>query len=248
MLRGIFALLLLVPLTAACGIPATVLSLLGVQGATMAAGRVWSRAMLLAVGARVRYRDRDRAFAHLPCIYLANHESNVDIWALIRILPVSTRFVAKAELFRIPVVGWAMASAGFISVDRTNRQKAIQSLRDAGQRIRAGAPVVLFPEGTRSRSGELQPFKKGPFHLALQAQVPVVPVAILGSGRVQPAGSIRAKAGPVEVRFLPAIPPEEYVPRGPEALRERVREAIAAALADDPGAAVPPAAARATAP
>jgi 1-acyl-sn-glycerol-3-phosphate acyltransferase len=192
--------------------------------------------MLWAVGARVEYRGLEHLRARLPCLFISNHESNVDIWALARVLPAATRFVAKESLFRVPIIGWAMAAGGFVSIDRANRSRAIESLRIAAERIRAGRPVVLFPEGTRSRTGTLLPFKKGAFHLALQAGVPLVPIAIAGSGRVMPAGTIRLRPGPVLVQVLPPLEVTEFLPDDHEGLLNSVhrliREALEQAAAD----------------
>jgi len=235
-LRGLWAFLVFTLVTPLCGIPAAVISLLR-RGSdvTMRVGRLWSRAMLWAVGARVRYEEIERMTARLPCIYISNHQSNVDIWALIRVLPAATRFVAKESLFRVPALGWAMAASGFIPIDRSNRGRAIRSLRAAAARIRDGRPVVLFPEGTRSPDGTLGEFKKGPFHLALQAGVPLVPIAISGSGSILPPRSIRCRPGPVLVRFLEPIDPTPFAPSDHDGLRAAVRRAIAGALEEPAG-------------
>jgi 1-acyl-sn-glycerol-3-phosphate acyltransferase len=229
--RGIIAMLVLILVTVFFGVTSAVVNLVRRESdATMRLGRLWSRAMLAVTGARVTYFGLENLRASQPCVYISNHQSNVDIWALICVLPVSTRFVAKEELFRIPALGWAMAGAGFVSIDRGNRSKAIRSLELAAQKIRAGRSLVLFPEGTRSRSGELGPFKKGPFHLAVQAGVPLVPVAIKGSGRIVPPHSIRVRPGPVEVRVLPPVAIEPFLPNDYLGLRRDVHARIAAAL------------------
>jgi 1-acyl-sn-glycerol-3-phosphate acyltransferase len=231
MLRGLWACVVLVVATLACGIPAAVFSLIAPGSfATMRMGRLWGGAMLRAVGARVRYEGLDAAVAALPCVYISNHQSNVDIWALIRVLPLPTQFVAKQSLFRIPVLGWAMAASGFIPIDRTNRSRAIRSLRAAAQRVRDGRPAVLFAEGTRSKDGRLGRFKKGPFHLALSAGVPVVPVAISGSWSVMPPGSFRVCPGPVRVRFLPRVEVQSFDPEDSAGLMAAVHAAIDAAI------------------
>jgi 1-acyl-sn-glycerol-3-phosphate acyltransferase len=231
MLRGLWAFVVLVVTTVLIGVPAALISLLR-RGSdvTMRMGRMWSRIMLAAVGARVRYEGLERGTSRLPCIYISNHQSNVDIWALISVLPPATRFVAKQSLFRVPALGWAMAASGFIPIDRRNRGRAIRSLRAAGERIRDGRPVVLFAEGTRSKSGLLGDFKKGPFHLAVQAGVPVIPIAISGSGKVLPPRSLWVRPGPVVVRFLSSIDVSPFQPDDPRGLLEAVHRAIAEQL------------------
>jgi 1-acyl-sn-glycerol-3-phosphate acyltransferase len=227
MVRGLFASALFVAITALLGFSAAVAQLVRPRSdAIMRLGRLWSRTMLWAVGARVTYTGLEHTRTHLPCIFVSNHESNVDIWALIRVLPAPTRFVAKQSLFRVPFMGWAMSAGGFIPIDRGKRNRAIRSLGVAAERIRAGRPVLLFAEGTRSRDGTLQPFKKGPFHLALKARVPLVPVAIRGSWEVMRPGSLRVKPGPVHVEFLPAVDPGEFLPNDTKGLSHRMRETI----------------------
>jgi len=237
MLRAVYAQIVFVLATLVLGGLAFVGSLLRPgSDICMRMGRAWSRAMLSAMGARVTYEGVEHSRAVRPCVYIANHQSNVDIWVLIRVLPLHTRFVAKQSLFRIPVMGWAMAAAGFIPIDRRNRGRAIESLRLAATRIRQGRSVVLFPEGTRSKDGRLLPFKKGPFHLALEAGVPVVPVAIHGSGRVLPSRAIRPRPGPVLVRFLEPVPVAAYEPRNHAGLLEEVRRRIEEELGEAPAA------------
>ena len=125
-----------------------------------------------------------------PFLLMSNHQSALDIFALLSGLPVSFKFIAKRELFRIPVFGWAMKRAGYISIDRNNPREALKAIEESAQKIKDGTVVLIFPEGHRSRNGRLQPFMKGGFSLASRAGVPVVPLAITGSFAVQPKGSI----------------------------------------------------------
>jgi len=198
----------------------------------MTVGRAWSRINLSAVGARVRWERLDLARAHAPCIYVSNHQSNVDIWALIAVLPKRTRFVAKQSLFKVPILGWAMRVSDFIPIDRANRTKAIRSLAEAATKIRGGRSVVLFAEGTRSAGDTLAPFKKGPFHLALAAGVPIVPVAISGSGAVMPPHGLNVRPGPVRVQFCDPIDVTPYQPKNITGLLDTVHQTIAQVLAE----------------
>jgi 1-acyl-sn-glycerol-3-phosphate acyltransferase len=231
MLRGLWTFVVFLLITPGLALAALAVSLFHPRSDfVMRVGRLWSRALLAAVGARVEYSGVPPERWPQPCIFLSNHQSNVDIWALIAVLPHSTRFVAKQVLFRIPAMGWAMSAAGFVPIDRANRARAIRSLELAAAQVRAGMSVVLFPEGTRSRTGELQPFKKGPFHLAVRAGVPVLPLAISGSWRVMPPRGMRVHPGPVHVRALPPIDPGSFEADDHEGLRLRTRQVIEEAL------------------
>jgi 1-acyl-sn-glycerol-3-phosphate acyltransferase len=231
MLRKIFSFLALVALTVLLGVPAFIIGAFRRRSEmTSRLGRLWSRGMLAAVGARVEFLGLEHATGDAPCVFIANHQSNVDIWVLLRVLPLRTRFVAKQSLFRFPVLGWAMTVAGFIPIDRKNVGRAVQSLGLAVHRIREGDSVILFAEGTRSRDGRLQEFKKGPFHLALQAGVPIVPVAISGSWQVLPPGTWRVTPGPVRARFLPPMDVAPYLPKDVQGLRAAVHSALREAL------------------
>lgn len=167
------------------------------------APRVWSRILLAAAGVRVViHGDEHRRGAQH--VFVANHVSWFDVFAMAAHLRWF-KFVAKAELFRIPLFGPAMRAAGMISVDRKNQKSAHGSIREAADRIHEGASVILFPEGTRGSSYALRPFKKGAFVLAIEAQAPVVPVAIHGSIAVQAKGVWRVRPGTVHLHFLPPI-------------------------------------------
>jgi len=232
MLRGIWAFFTLGVVSVALSLPVVVILPLVPRWnhLPMVMARLWSRIMLRVVGARVTYHDPHDALGRSKCVFIANHCSNVDIWALARVLPLGSRFVAKQELFRVPVLGWAMAASGFISIDRSNRAEAIRSLRQAAEKVRAGPPVILFPEGTRSRDGRLKPFKKGAFHLAMQAGVPLIPVAIKGTFQIMPPGSLRVRPGPVDVFFEQAVDVTGHEPERSDRLSQTVRAAIARRL------------------
>jgi 1-acyl-sn-glycerol-3-phosphate acyltransferase len=161
-----------------------------------------------------------------PVIFASNHESALDIWVLFQVLPRSFRFVAKQELFEIPVFGAYMRLGGHIPVDRRNRARAVQSLRQAGETVRAGTSLVVFPEGTRSRDGLVHPFKKGPFVVAQAAGVPVIPVAIAGSGRVTPKDAIAVVPGTIRVAVGEPVDPRAF--SGKDALLVEVRRRVIA--------------------
>jgi 1-acyl-sn-glycerol-3-phosphate acyltransferase len=233
MLRGLLTILTFVVSTTVLGLIAIVAGLVtGRREIVFRLGRLWSRTHLRVMGITPVYSGLQHAAGTAPRIFLANHLSTLDIWVVAPALPDTTRFVSKRSIFWIPVLGQAMAVAGFIPIDRTDRTRAIRSLGRASQRIRDGESVILFPEGTRSRDGRLGRFKRGAFHLAFEAGVPVVPVAISGTGRVVRPRSIVVHPGPVEVTFLPPIDPADH-PNDLEGLLARTRKAIVARLGPD---------------
>ncbi|MDX9709749.1 MAG: lysophospholipid acyltransferase family protein [Trichloromonas sp.] len=196
--------------------------------------RLWARVGLRLAGVRLKVSGREHLRAGEPVIYMSNHASNFDILALFAGLPGQFRWLAKEELFRIPLFGLAMRRAGYIPLDRSDRRKALHSMTEAAKRIRGGASVVIFPEGTRSADGILQPFKKGGFLIALKAGVPVQPVAISGSFAVMPKSSRRIHGGLIEVRILPAIATAELAAADTEKLLATVQGRIESAVEDCP--------------
>lgn len=233
MFRGLLTILTFVVVTTVLGLVAIVSGI--VTGRTTVVfrfGRLWARAHLKVMGIAPVYSGLEHAAGTAPRIFLPNHLSTLDIWVMAPVLPVTTRFVSKRTIFWIPVLGQAMAVAGFIPIDRQDRASAIRSLSRATETIRGGASVILFPEGTRSRDGRLARFKRGAFHLALEAGVPVVPVAISGTFHVVKPRSIVVRPGPVHVTFLPPIDVAGYA-GDLEGLMAKVRSEIASRLAKD---------------
>ena len=163
--------------------------------------RDWSRWILRSAGTPVVVEGRERIPHSGPVVYASNHSSMFDIWALSAALPGSTRFVAKQELARIPLLGPAMLRAGHVIIDRSNRARAFEAYEQAARTVRGGISAIVFPEGTRSRSGELLPFKNAPFGLAIAAQVPVVPVYVDGTFRILPKGAWRLRRMPIRIRI-----------------------------------------------
>lgn len=233
MLRGLLTILTFLVVTTVLGVAAIVAGLVtGRTTVVFRLGRLWARAHLKVMGIAPTYSGLEHAAGEAPRVFLANHLSTLDIWALVPVLPATTRFVSKRTIFWIPVLGQAMAIAGFIAIDRKDRTSAIRSLGRAAQTIRRGASVILFPEGTRSRDGRLGPFKRGSFHLALDAGVPVVPVAISGTFDVVKPRSIVVHRGPVHVSFGPPILATVYA-GDPDGLMAKVRSEIASRLPAD---------------
>ncbi len=194
--------------------------------------RFWARVGLRLAGVGLRVEGQEHIPRGQAVIYMPNHQSNFDILALFASLPVQFRWLAKEELFHIPLFGFAMRRTGYIPVDRSDRKKAIESMKEAARRIGEGASVIVFPEGTRSPDGRLLPFKKGGFLLALQAQVPVVPVAITGSRDIMPKKSRWIQGGTIHVRIFPPVPTEARGAEDRDSFIETVRQPIAAAVGE----------------
>ncbi len=162
-------------------------------------------------------------------LFMSNHESWLDIPAMFAAVPGSLRMVSKAGLMQIPVVGPAMERAGFIAVDRKNRPKAIKQLELAKERLLSGISIWMAPEGTRSRDGELLPFKKGGFHLAMSLSLPIVPVFIEGSRDVMPADSLSINTNKaITVHFCEPISTKGLEKSDMAALIEKTRASIVA--------------------
>jgi 1-acyl-sn-glycerol-3-phosphate acyltransferase len=134
-------------------------------------------------------------------IFMMNHNSNLDAPAVFMTIPGPVRVLGKKELFRLPVLATAMRMGGFVPVDRSNREKAIESARSAARIAASGASFLIAPEGTRSRTGDLLPFKKGGFHIAIDSQVPILPVTVVGAFELMPPGSYAIRPGVIEIYF-----------------------------------------------
>jgi 1-acyl-sn-glycerol-3-phosphate acyltransferase len=188
------------------------------------AAREWGRAMLRGTGIRVEVEGRESLDPATPKVYIANHASQVDIWALLAELPGTVRFVYKKGMDWIPLMGIAMRAARHIPIKRQVKSAAFAAYDEAAGYIRAGSSAVVFAEGTRSRNGKLMPFKKGPFVLAIAAQAPVVPVFCEGTFVLMPRGSWSPRRGTVVLRIGAAIPTVgmTYEDRAPLADRTRV--------------------------
>jgi 1-acyl-sn-glycerol-3-phosphate acyltransferase len=186
----------------------------------------WGKSILLVSAVRVTSTGVDPQFGGHSYIYMCNHQSNFDIPVLFSALPVQFRWLAKAELFKIPIFGSGMRGAGYISIDRSNRKSAFQSLAQAADMIRNGTSVMIFPEGTRSSDGQLLPFKKGGFMLAVDAGVPIIPIKIYGTHEVMPKGRLLVRHRRVMIQVGSPIETSGYTRKTKEALMVRVRDAM----------------------
>lgn len=172
-----------------------------------------------------------------PYVYMANHQSHYDIPCIYSVVPAPLRFLTKKELRWIPFLGWSIWIAGYVFIDRKKREDAFASIARAAEDFtRKGHAITVFPEGTRTRDGKLQPFKKGGFHLALEAGAQVVPIGITGTFHVLPRGSMNVRPGEVTVRVGVPIDTSKYRRNNREdlaALQAEVRTAIESLLREE---------------
>lgn len=187
-----------------------------------------SRLGIRVAGVRVEVVGRQNLDPAQPYLFMANHVSNIDPPLLTPLLERRISVLAKIELFRIPIFGTAMRLAGFVPVDRGKREAAIDSVREAVRVMQSGMSMLVYPEGTRSPDGKLLPFKKGPFHLAMDAGIPVLPITMVGLYETWPKGKFRLTPGTVTVIFHPAIDPKQIGDR--DRLMMAVRDAIESGL------------------
>ena len=192
--------------------------------------RSWANSILFVSGIKVTISGQDNLIPDRPVIYMVNHQSNFDIPVLLGRLPVQFRWLAKAELFRIPILGRGMRGAGYISIDRSNRKSAMQSLVRAAETIRTGTSVLIFPEGTRSLDGNLAAFKKGGFVLTVDAGVPVIPMIICGTWPIMPKNRWMIRPQPVTLDILPAVDTSVYSRKTKDDLMEKVHRTMESAI------------------
>lgn len=188
--------------------------------------KYWGRSIVLAAGIRLSIEGQDRVDWSNRYVLIANHHSYMDIPVLVCAVPQPVRFMAKKSLFQIPIFGWGLKAGGFIPIDRKNRGTAGQSFSLAGERIRKGNTIVVFPEGGRSRQYRMMEFKKGAFLLALKSKLPILPAAIVGNYEVMPATRLRIVPGPVVVKLSAPIEPGSYSVREINDLVGHTRELI----------------------
>ena len=188
--------------------------------------RLWSRMVLGISRVQVRVRGLAKLDPGGAYLFAANHLSMFDIFAFMGRLPFDFRFVAKASLFQWPFVGWHLKRAGYIRVDRRHPRQTLRAFRAAGDQIRSGASVVIFPEGTRTWGKAVAPFKRGSFLLARQTGAAIVPVTIVGSHRRLPRGSLLIQPGKMEIIIHEPIPRDRYRDLKLDALSRQVRGTI----------------------
>ena len=234
-LRTILTAIAVVLVTTVLGLTVIIAALLGVKdkpgGIYDNVPRWWSVWVLWAAGIKVRVHGLENSEHAGPRIFASNHVSWFDVPALAGVLP-RYKFVAKAELFKVPIFGGAMRAVGMIEIQRDNRKAAFGAYDVAAERIRQGNSVVVFPEGTRGHAYPLRPFKKGPFVLAIAAGVPIVPVIVHGTIETLPKGSLRVHPGTIDIHLLEPVSTTGVDYDHREALMQTVRTRMADAMRD----------------
>ena len=183
--------------------------------------RRWARILNAAAGVKVRVHNAERLRNEHGAVVVANHVSWFDIFPLAAEVPWCS-FVAKAELRRIPLFGFAAECAGIVFLDRENRKAAFEAYRVAANEVKRGRTIVVCPEGTRGHDYHLRPFKKGPFVLAIASEAPIIPTIVYGAREVMPKGSFRIRPGTVDLHFLEPVPTQGYDYEHRAELMERV--------------------------
>lgn len=188
--------------------------------------RLWGKVALWVNRVRVTVEGMEKLKGEGPYIFMSNHQGSYDIFALLGHLPFQFKWLAKKELFSIPFFGWTMVAAGYISIDREGSRETVEAMNKAAKRIQDGMSVVIFPEGSRSPDGTIQPFKKGGFTLAIKSKVPIVPLALTGSREIMPKERLTAASGEIRIRVGHLIETSQYSMKDRKALMEEVRESI----------------------
>jgi len=188
--------------------------------------RLWGKVALLANRVKVKVEGMEHLKGIGPYIFMSNHQGSFDIFALLGYLPFQFKWLAKKELFSIPFFGWTMAAAGYISIDREGTRRTVEAMNEAAQKIRDGMSMVIFPEGSRSPDGSIQPFKRGGFTLAIKSKVPIIPIAISGSRDIMPKEKLTTTSGEIRIRMDLPIETQNYSLKDREFLMKRVSQTI----------------------
>jgi 1-acyl-sn-glycerol-3-phosphate acyltransferase len=188
--------------------------------------KLWAKILLLMSNTKVEVIGVENILRGKPQIFMANHQSDFDILIILAHIPGQFRWLAKKELFHIPIFGAAMKTAGYIEIDRHNHEEAMQNMDEAAQRIREGKSIMSFPEGSRNRDGGIKTFKQGIFHLAIRSGAPIVPVSIVGSGKIMPKRSLQVTPGMVKLVIDKPIDVKNYTIENRHELIDQVRKVI----------------------
>jgi len=195
--------------------------------------RFWARILLRVCGVRVEVEGQDNFDPKRPYVFMSNHQSHLDICAILGFLPAQVRFIAKKELYKIPLFGLTLRALGHVRIDRDDRAQAFASYDKAAEQIRSGTSIFIFAEGTRSPDGNVGPFKKGGFVLAIKAGVPIVPITISGGRKLLPKQKLVFRKGVMKMVIAKPIDTACYQLENKEELIERVRHTIISNLRED---------------
>ncbi len=187
---------------------------------------LWARILLLICNIKVKVIGRENLLHDKPQIFMANHQSDFDILIALAYISVQFRWIVKKELLSIPIFGAVLKSAGYIGIDRKNLKEALKNIDKAVLQIWKGKSIMTFPEDTKSRKGEIKPFKKGAFYLAIESGAPIVPVSIIGSDGIMPQKSL--KIFPCQIKLIIGKPIEtkNFNIENRQELIEKVRNTI----------------------
>lgn len=232
MLKACLYLLLFIPWTLFCTVTAMLSTIIDRSGRTYhRLALLWSRVALLLAGVRVEIEGAELIPRDQPLVFMGNHQSNFDIPALFQAVPLRFTWLAKEELFKVPLFGRSMRSAGYIPIKRSDGRDSLKSIDRAARLVSEGTSVAIFPEGTRSSDGNLLPFKRGGFILASKAGVAIIPVSINGSMQINPPNNFLClRSGVIRVRFNPPVLATGKGSLQQTILMEQVRLAIAGGL------------------
>jgi 1-acyl-sn-glycerol-3-phosphate acyltransferase len=187
---------------------------------------LWAKILLLICSIKVKVIGEENLLRGKPQIFMANHQSDFDILIVLAHLQGQFRWIVKKELFQIPLFGRAMQGAGYIEIDREDRERAMMSIDRAAMKIREGKSVMSFPEGTRSKDGEIKPFKQGMFYLAIKSGVPIVPISIIGAGEIMPRRSLHIRPGRITMVIDKPIDVTGYSINNRQELIDKVQNII----------------------
>ena len=227
MLRSVIILIIGIAITGYISVCAIIFSLISPgENKIHSLARLWAKILHIHSNTRVEVIGAENVLTAKPQIFMANHQSDFDILIVLGFVPGQFRWIAKKELFKIPLFGTAMRNAGYIEIDRHQHDKALKSLDIAAQKIREGKSVMTFPEGTRSKDGKIKPFKQGMFHLAIKSGVPIIPITIIGAGDIMPKRSLKINPGKITMIIDRPIDVNGYTIENRAVLIEQVKNVI----------------------
>ena len=192
--------------------------------------RIWSSAVKRSAGVTSSLHGAEKVTPGMSYVITPNHTSNVDILALITELPTPYRWVLKRELLKIPFFGWGLATTGCVSINRANGKQAVRKLKESVDKLEGGWSLLIYPEGTRSKDGRLQPFKKGAFRMAIETGIPILPVTVNGAAKVMPKKTLNLRPGHLTVTIGDPIPVEGLTDKDIPELMQRTWDAVASNL------------------